>query len=124
MSDGPVPSNIYDIFKSVRGDGFYKDNGQFSEHFSVIDRDLIQPHHDANPDELSVSDMECINKTLSLYGKLSWDEIREKSHDYAWRATAMNRPVSYENILAEQGATAEHINYIREDMLMQSYFAQ
>jgi uncharacterized phage-associated protein len=119
MPDGPVPSNIYDIFKSVRGDGFYKDNGQFSEHFSVVDWDLIQPRHEADMDELSDSNVECINKSIRLYGNLSWDEIREKSHDYAWRATTMNRPISCENILREQGEPGEFIDYVKEDMLMQ-----
>ena len=28
MVDGPVPSNLYDIFKSVRGNGYYKDDGK------------------------------------------------------------------------------------------------
>jgi uncharacterized phage-associated protein len=123
MPDGPVPSNIYDIFKSVRGDGFYKDDGQFSVHFSVINWDLIKPHHEADLNELSDSDMECINKSLSLYGNLSWDEIREKSHDYAWRATTMNRPIMYENILREQGAPDEFIDYVKENMLLQDNFA-
>jgi uncharacterized phage-associated protein len=119
MPDGPVPSNVYDIFKSVRGDGFYKDDGQFSKHFSVMDWDLVKPHHDADPNELSDSNIECINKSLSLYGNLSWDEIREKSHDYAWRSTIMNRPISFENMLREQGASDEFIDYVKEDMLLQ-----
>jgi uncharacterized phage-associated protein len=123
MNDGPVPSKIYDIFKSVRGDSFYKDNGQFSKHFSVIEWDLINPHHEADLDELSASDIECINNALSLYGNLSWDEIKEKSHDYAWRSTAINRPVSYKDILREQGASDEFIDYVKEDMLLQKYFS-
>jgi uncharacterized phage-associated protein len=123
MQDGPVPSSIYDIFKSVRGDGFYKDNGQFSEHFSVSDWDLINPHHEADLDELSVSDIECIDNSLSLYGNLSWEEIKEKSHDYAWNSTTINRPISCKAILKEQGASDEFINYVEEDMLLQEYFA-
>jgi uncharacterized phage-associated protein len=44
MSSGPVPSNLYDIFKSVRGDGFFKDNGRFLQYFDVVhkNRDIIR----------------------------------------------------------------------------------
>jgi uncharacterized phage-associated protein len=122
MRDGPVPSGIYDIFKSVRGDGFYKDNGHFSAHFSVDDR-IINPRHEADLDELSASDIECMDHSLSLYGNLSWRKIREKSHDYAWSSTTINRPISCRDILKEQGASDEFIDYVEEDLLLQEYFA-
>lgn len=118
MSDGPVPSNLYDIFKSVRGDGFYKDNGKFSQYFSVVDWDLIKPHQTPNLKELSKTDIEIIDNSLNLYGSLSWDEVKEKSHDYAWKATSLNREIDFSNIIREAGGDDDYIEYIKEQVLL------
>jgi uncharacterized phage-associated protein len=118
MSDGPVPSNLYDIFKSVRGDGYFKDNGKFSVYFSVIGNDLIKANKEPDLKKLSKTDICHINNSVELYGNLSWDEIREKSHDYAWRSTIINRQISFEDILLEAGRDIEYIEYLKEQNLL------
>lgn len=114
MTDGPVPSNLYDIFKSVRGDGFFKDNGRFSPFFVVEDWDLVKPLKQADLRKLSKTDLKYIDNSLRLYGDMSWDEIREKSHDYAWRNTASNKQINFEDIIREGGGDDEYINYLQE----------
>ena len=120
MTDGPVPSNLYDIFKSVRGDGYYKDDGKFSRNFSIVDWDLIKPNTKPDLRELSKTDLACIDNSLNNYGELSWDEIREKSHDYAWRSTTLNRTIDFENIIRELGGEDEYIEYVKEQSLLSS----
>jgi hypothetical protein len=122
MEDGPVPSAIYDILKSVRGDGYFKDTVEFAGHFQVTDWNLLVPLHDADFDELSKSDMDALDRSLALYGNLSWDEVKKKSHDYAWQNTSRNRPISYENIMRESGNTDEFIDYVMEQQLLLSLF--
>ena len=117
MDDGPVPSNIYDIFKSVRGDGYFKDDGKFSQYFSVADWDLIVPEKAADLDELSRTDIECIDNSLQLYSNMSWREIREKSHDYAWTNTPQNREIELEYIIREAGGDDEFIEFVKENCL-------
>jgi uncharacterized phage-associated protein len=118
MSDGPVPSNLYDIFKSVRGDGYFKDNGKFGVYFSVIGNDLIKANKEPDLNKLSKTDICHINTSVERYGNLSWDEIREKSHDYAWRNTVINRQISFEDILLEAGGDVEYIEYLKEQNLL------
>ena len=118
MADGPVPSNLYDIFKSVRGNGYYKDDGRFGQYFSVVDWDLIKPNTKPDLSELSKTDMTCIDHSLEMYGNMSWDEIREKSHDYAWRSTTQNRAIDFENIIRETGGENDYIEYLREQSLL------
>jgi uncharacterized phage-associated protein len=118
MSDGPVPSNLYDIFKSVRGDGYFKDNGKFGVYFSVVGNDLIKACKEPNLKQLSKTDIHHIDNSIELYGNLSWDEIREKSHDYAWRSTIINRQIKFEDILWEAGEDNEYIEYVQEQNLL------
>ena len=122
MVDGPVPSKIYDIFKSVRGDGYFKDNGKFSPLFSVENWDLIAPKKETNIKALSKTDIECIEQSLYEYGDLTWDEVREKSHDYAWRNTALNTPISLDNLILETGNGESYIDYVKENMLFAKSF--
>ena len=118
MTDGPVPSNLYDIFKTVRGNGYYKDNGTFGHYFSVVDWDLIKVNARPDVTELSKTDLACIDNALKIYGNMSWDEIREKSHDYAWRSTTQNRPIDFANIIREVGGEDDYIEYVKEQSLL------
>lgn len=122
MNDGPVPSNLYDIFKSVRGDGFFKDQGQFSKSFKVVNWDLVQPIAEPDLKKLSETDITYLDKSLKKYGNLSWDEIKEKSHDYAWRNTVKNSPISIENIVIEAGNDESYVEYLKEQILLSKSF--
>ena len=122
MNDGPVPSNLYDIFKSVRGDGFFKDNGQFSTLFKVINWDIIQPLSEPDVKKLSKTDISYLDASLKEYGDMSWDEVREKSHDYAWRSTVKNCPISLKNIVTETGNEESYAEYLKEQMLLAKSF--
>ena len=114
MNDGPVPSNLYDIFKSVRGDGYFKDDGKFSAYFSIVGNDLIKANKEPDLKKLSKTDISCIDRSLQLYGDMSWDEIREKSHDYAWRSTTINRAIQFEDIIREAGRDDDYVEYVSE----------
>ncbi|MEG1544016.1 MAG: Panacea domain-containing protein [Tannerellaceae bacterium] len=113
MKDGPVPSNIDDIFKAVRGDGFFASNAvEYAKLFEIHDWYFVKPKQAANLDYLSESDLEELDKALALYGNLSWDEVRDKSHDYAWHSTPKDRPIALEDIMREKGEDDDYIAYI------------
>ena len=122
MKDGPAPSNIYDIFKAMRGDGFFADSvKQFTEDFQVVNYNFIKPLKDADLDYLSISDVEEIDDSLNKYGNLTWDEVREKSHDYAWRNTAQGHPISIKNMLLEKGENSDYIDFVEEQIILHNY---
>lgn len=121
MDDGPVPSKLYDIFKAVRGDSYYEDES-FSKYFSVENWDLIKANQEADLRALSKTDKDILDENIEHYGNMSWDEIREKSHDYAWRSTVKNRPILFENIFTEAGSNPDFINYAREQAALQNFF--
>jgi len=115
MEYGPVPSNLYDIFKSVRGDSYFKDNGQFSQYFSVVGRDIIKPNKNEDLTELSKSDIKHIDDAIRIYGEMSMKEITDKSHDYAWINTLPNCEMDLRNIIIEAGGDDEYIQFVKEN---------
>ena len=124
MTDGPVPSNIYDIFKSVRGDGFFSKNApDFTDYFTVEGWNFIQPKNDANLDLLSVSDVEELDASIQEYGAMSWDEVREKSHDYAWRNTTRDYPITVDKMIMETGDSKEYADFVCSMINAKSQFA-
>lgn len=120
MVDGPVPTKLYDIFKSVRGDGYFKDEGKFSKYFSVENWDLIKPNDQLNLKSLSQTDLMSLDANIEKYGEMSWEEIREKSHDYAWNNTALNRTISFENLITEAGEDESFIDYAQQQAYLRN----
>lgn len=121
MDDGPVPSKIYDIFKIVRGDGLYSSEkkAEFEPYFKVRNWMLLVPQKDADMDVLSESDIEELDNSLSLYGALSWDEVREKSHDYAWCNTLKGHAIDLQSIMRENGEDEEYISFVSKHIDLQ-----
>lgn len=115
MEDGPVPSNLYDIFKAVRGNGYYRDvEGKFSQYFAVQDWSFLKANKSPNLNYLSKTDIDYLTKSVSENGDLDYYIIREKSHDYAWENAALNREITFDNILREKGADDEYISLLKE----------
>lgn len=113
MEAGPVPTKIYDIFKIVRGDSYMKDE-DLKAYFEVSNWMYVVPKREADLRKLSPNEKKVIDECLRLYGALSYDEIKEKSHDMAWRSTARDYPISVESIAREAGLQEDELEYIRE----------
>jgi hypothetical protein len=88
----------------------------------VIGNDLIKANKEPNMRKLSKTDICHIDKSIELYGNLSWDEIREKSYSYAWKNTVVNHRINFEDIIREAGGEDEYIDYVKEQNLLVNYF--
>ncbi|MDI6050922.1 Panacea domain-containing protein [Flavobacterium sp. XS2P24] len=121
MNDGPVPSNLYDIFKSVRGNGFFKDKGHFSKYFSVVEGCLLKENVEPNFNKLSKTDLDQLNISLEKYGNMPWNEIRELSHGQAWINTVNNSSISFTDILKEIESDESYISYLKEQNLLKMH---
>lgn len=114
MDAGPVPSRIYDMFKIVRGDSYHPDSEGLGNFFKIENWMYVRPLQDAQMDLLSKTEKASLDESISRYGSLSYDEIKEKSHDIAWRSTAKDFSIQWEDIAREAGLDADEVDYLNE----------
>ena len=122
MDAGPVPSKTYDIFKIVRGDSYMSDTDGLGKYFSITNWMFITPLQKADLKEISPAEKEVLDSVVEQYGSLSYDEIKEKSHDTAWRSTARDYPVSFANIALEAGIENDELPYLTDTANLQNVF--
>ena len=123
MDAGPVPTKTYDILKIVRGDYYMQDTKNLGQYFAISNWMFVQPLQKANMDEIAPAEKAVIDKVIERYGDMTYDEIKEKSHDVAWRSTARDYPISFENMAMEAGMDDEEIPYLEESALLQNSFS-
>ncbi len=114
MEAGPVPSRMYDMMKIVRGDSYLPDTEGLSKYFEIENWMYVKPLVDADFNKLSRNEQEALDSSIEKYSALSYDEIKEKSHDIAWRSTARDFSIKWEDIAREAGLDGEEIECVNE----------
>lgn len=114
MEAGPVPSRMYDMLKIVRGDSYLPDTEGLADFFLVDNWMFVIPKKDADLGKLTKNEIEALDDAINKYASLSYDEIKEKSHDTAWRSTARDFSIKWEDIAREAGLDAEEIECVNE----------
>ncbi|WP_448788347.1 Panacea domain-containing protein [Bacteroides graminisolvens] len=122
MDAGPVPSKVYDIFKIVRGDSYMADTEKFGELFAIEDWMYIKAKQDANLRKLSPNEKDIIDNCIREYGNMTYDEIKEKSHDIAWRSTAKDYEIKLDDIAREAGLDNDDLEYVNELKNLENVF--
>jgi uncharacterized phage-associated protein len=114
MSHGPVPSRIYNCFKAIRGDepkiSEYKD---FYHSFEVHDRFCVTPLAEPDMDELSKSDIECLDWSIGENENLSFGRLSKKSHDRAWKKASKDDTMDFFEIAKAGKASQELIAFMK-----------
>ncbi len=99
LPEGACPTKIYDSMKSLRGDNAtnYLPSG---EALLRVDAKTHDVEITGMPDmgELSASDVECLEETISILKKRGRWHIRDMAHDVVWKNTAKNSPMLFVEI--------------------------
>ncbi len=114
MKEGPVPSGIYDILKAIRKPE--KDlslYNNYKEFLSVNNHYRVTGKTNPDMDELSPSEIDCLDASIKDNGPLSHYALTKKSHGSAWKGTEVNKKIGVEKIAREGGANGEMLKYIR-----------
>ena len=114
MDAGPVPSRLYDMMKIVRGDSYLPDFEGLSQFFLIENWMYVNPLQDADLDQLSLNEQEVLDACIAKYAELSYDEIKEKSHDVAWRSTARDFAINWDDIAREAGLDETEIACLQD----------
>ena len=120
MEAGPVPSRMYDMLKMVRGDSYLPDTEGLGNYFQVENWMYVRPLVDADLSKLSRNEQEALDDSIRKYSQLSYDEIKEKSHDVAWRSTARDYSIKWEDIAREAGLDSADMEYINEHSALEA----
>ena len=100
MKHGPVPSEVYDMLKAVRGDGSSEYRKEAVQAFEVRGRMKVVPLRSADPEVFSESDLECLNDSIKTYGCMTFEQLTAVSHDAAWDSADENDIIDVEQIIA------------------------
>jgi len=113
MANGPVPSMIYDYFKVVKGIIKWESKSYLNELFAVNGY-FITPKKEADLEELSETDLECIETSIAENKDLSFSELTSKSHDGAYLAAgkSFTSEISFLDMAKTGGADEAMLKYI------------
>lgn len=126
MKNGPVPSYLYDIIKHKNGTldkPEYFDEPKFKtilDSFETGEADAyyyLFANESPDMDELSKSDIECLERAIIQYKDYNFSDISDLSHDSAWRKawdSKRNSKINSLDIAEAGGASDDFIEYIKE----------
>lgn len=124
MQYGPVPSNVDDILKAVRGDSFFSGYvSDLKDKLSFENRYIVRGLANPDMDELSGSDVECLSFAIEMCRDMNFGQLTELSHGLAWTNTARDRAISVKDILREAGDEEEYVDYIADQLRLQAALA-
>lgn len=113
MKDGPVPSNVYDVLRVLRGDSIFHSSIDFTKYFAVKSGHYIFLLDDnLDMDIFSESEIECLMDSIEENKNLSFGILRDKSHDFAWESANRNDDMSIFDIAKAGGANDDLLRYI------------
>ncbi len=99
---GPVPSAMYEMMKVVTQKKSIDVDWDelMHEAFSSKDNRILTPKRDPSLALISESEVECINETVLKFGKKTFDQLTDITHDAAWHKTNTNQAISLKDIVS------------------------
>lgn len=124
MANGPVASHLYNALKDVTGkeplraesplkmisDALYQADPMYENYVCAREK--------ADMDELSTSDIDCLDRSIAENKGQSFGTLSQKSHDRAWQEAYGRQKNSEMNplLMAEAGgASEETLEFIKEN---------
>jgi len=111
MKDGPVPSNLYDLFKEMRGKPHSPAALLLAKNIrdeeSIFQYPSLIAHGTIDPTQLSISDIAALDRILFQFGQLTFLHLRSLTHETpAWENARVDRktespPMKFEDFFED-----------------------
>ncbi len=125
MEWGPVPTCVYDLLKAVRGDSYFAAQVENirKNMFHFVNQKDIQSTSAPDMDYLSQSEVDILDKYISQFKDLTFQQVSEISHGFAWSNTKRYGEISVRDRLTELGDNDGYIDFIEEQLKAEEAFA-
>jgi uncharacterized phage-associated protein len=110
MNFGPVPSYILNIMNN--------ELGEISKVIVVVDKYNLKALQTVDLDQLSESEIECLNESITENKDLDFDTLTKKSHDYAYNKASWT--IDFLDMARALKAGDEMLSYINQQMINDS----
>lgn len=128
LPDGPVPSILYNC---IKGDAYCDKELQdmLKNNVSKGADDayyMLEAKRNADLDYLSKADIEALDNSISENAKLSYGELREKSHGEEWNRAYQSQGRKVMDIIGmakDAMASDDMIEYIKENLAVEAALA-
>jgi uncharacterized phage-associated protein len=118
LPNGPVPDYAYEALKSLRGDEEslnFEDKEVFLQNFRVFNNHYIKSLASEDLDELSLSEIKCLDESINENKNLTFSQLSVKSHGSAWSSTpGYFFEIPLEEIAKEAEMNKDMIDYALE----------
>ncbi|KRT17821.1 hypothetical protein ASU31_00550 [Pedobacter ginsenosidimutans] len=103
---GPVPSFSNYVVK-----------GEEPDFKGIVSKDgiILSTDQQADLDDLSQSEVECLDHAIKKYSQYSFEDLTEISHDHAWNNSDWE--IGYDKIAVEGNADGDMLAFINEKIL-------
>lgn len=115
MEYGPVPSAIYDMMKVAAGRKSIDIDWDelINDAFKVTQGRNIKPIRRANTGFLAESETSCITQTIAAFGRKTFGELTDITHDAAWNEVGENQFIPIDAIAKTLPNANDVIAYLR-----------
>ena len=118
LKHGPVPYNIYTIYKQLKGECYMDNfNSNLREFFSLGKNDELIAKSNYDEDFIAGTEAECIFETIKENKNISLEDLRHVVTDISWQLADYHGGIPLKRIVTVSGISNEMIDYIEETLV-------
>jgi hypothetical protein len=125
MDDGPAPSHIRNLIQMAadkyQGRWLGTQGKVYAKEHLRVDGAILHPLVKPDMDYLAETEKACLDEAIEHCRYMSFKDLREESHDAAWHAATLGRPMDVAQIAKAGGANEDAVAYLLDSIANNNY---